>query len=149
MTFASKSSKINRQVNIRHVSETKHAGTHADTHSLTPYLCHKLWRTASGDLRLFWLWQSHTVPEARPEPPCLLLLHLPLWHHHPHHRQLLLLVLVVPSSRCCPCQHPHWHPSLHGRCKEKYDCQSQPWHHRDGEQQPGPVPLSGTCCGDE
>lgn len=78
------------------------------------YLCHKLWQTASGDLRLFWLWQSHTAPEARPEPPCLLL-RLLLWHLHHHHHQLQLL--LVPSSRCCPCQHPHRHPSLHGRCR--------------------------------
>ncbi len=66
------------------------------------YLYRKLWRTASGDLRLFWLLQSRRAPAVRPEPPCLLLLLL-------HHLRLL-------SSRCCPCQHSPPRPS----CTERH-----------------------------
>ena len=78
-------------------------GTHVQ-----PYLCHKLWQTTSGDLRLFWLLQSRTAPAVPPEPPCLLL-HLLLLHLHRHHPLPL-------SSRCCPCQHSPPHPS----CRETH-----------------------------
>lgn len=135
----------------RHMNQS--ASTVRGRRRRKPHLCHKLWRTASGDLRLFWLLRSRTAPEARPEPPCLLL-RLPLWHHHRQHHLLLLPLPLLPSSRCCPCQHQHRHPSLAQRCtgwekKPQHDCQTQPLHHRDGEQQAGPVPLTGTCSADE